>query len=165
MGDQQFNLNTTRPTINSIITGLQLHETSNRDPIVREREEVTDLAAHLVRRDGHEEEVRLVGVVGAEPTLADVLEEVALAGVLARELPRRLVERLGVAVRVDVHLEAPLHLRVPRRERLGRVVHRRGGLEREDGAGLVGGAEREGDPGGGERGPRSGAEGAEGEEG
>lgn len=102
-------------------------------------------------RDGHEEEVRLVGVVGAEAALADVLEKVPLAGVLARELPRRLVERLGVAVRVDVHLEAPLHLRVPRRERIGGVVHRRGGPEREARAGLVGG-------GGGERGGRGGGE-------
>lgn len=114
-----------------------------------------DLAAHLVGRDGNEEEMRLVGVIGAEAALADVLEEVALAGVLARELPRRLVERLGVAIRVDVHLEAPLHLRVPRRERLGGVVHRRGGPEREDGAGLVRG----------ERGASGGAERAEGEEG
>jgi hypothetical protein len=105
-----------------------------------------------VGRDGNEEEVRLLGVVGAEPALADVLEEVALAGVLARELPRRLVEGLGVAVRVDVHLEAPLHLRVPRRERLGGVVHRRGG--RRESTGCVGG----------ERGAGGGAEGAEREE-
>jgi hypothetical protein len=106
-----------------------------------------------VGRYGNEEEVRLVGVVGAESALADVLEEVALAGVLASELPRRLVERIRVAVRVDEHLEAPLHLRVPDRERLGGVVHRRG-VWRE-GARCVGG----------ERGGGSGPEGAEGEEG
>lgn len=108
-------------------------------------------------RYGDEEEVRLVGVIGAEPALSDVLEEVALAGVLPRELARRLIECLGVAVRVDVHLEAPFHLRVPRRERLRGVVHRRGGLEPEEGTGLVGG--------GRDRGVRGGAEGAKREEG
>ncbi len=113
-----------------------------------------DLAAHLVGGDGDEEEVRLVGVAGAEAALADVLEEVALAGVLPRELPRRLVERLGVAVRVHVHLDAPLHLRVPRREGLGGVVHRR---PRE--GGRAGAADGEGGWG------RGGAERAEGEEG
>lgn len=56
-------------------------------------------------RDGDEEEVGAVRVFGAEAALADVLEEVSLAGVLARELPRRLIEGLGVAVRVDVDLE------------------------------------------------------------
>lgn len=76
-------------------------------------------------RDGDEEEVGPVGVFGAKAALPNVLEEVSLAGVLARELPGRLVEGLGVAVRVDVDLEAPLHLRVPGRERLGRVVDRR----------------------------------------
>ncbi len=79
-------------------------------------------------RNGDEEEVRLLEVVGAEAALANVLEEVALAGVLAGQLPRRLVERAGVAVGVDEHPEAPLHLRVPRREHRRRVVHlRRGG--------------------------------------
>lgn len=122
------------------------------------KREEGDLGAHLVGRDGDEEEVGLVGVVSTEAALADVLEEVTLAGVLARGLPRRLVECLGVAVRVDVHLEAPLHLRVPRRERLGGVVHRwarrwRGGRE---GARFV----VKGEGGGG-----GGAERAEGEEG
>lgn len=84
-------------------------------------------------RDGDEEEVGAVRVFGAEAALADVLEEVSLAGVLARELPRRLIEGLGVAVRVDVDLEAPLHLRVPRRERLGGVVHRRPRRRRREG--------------------------------
>ncbi|WVZ11618.1 hypothetical protein V8G54_016148 [Vigna mungo] len=79
------------------------------------------LAAHLVTRDGDEEEVRLIGVVGAEVTLSDVLKEIALAGVLPSELPRRLVERVGIPIRVYIHLELLLHLLVVELEHTRRV--------------------------------------------
>ena len=72
-------------------------------------------------RDGDEEEVRLVGVFGAEMTLSDVLEEIALTGVLPSELPRRLVERVGIPIRVYVHLELFLHLLVVQLEHTRRV--------------------------------------------
>lgn len=72
-------------------------------------------------RDGDEEEVRLIGVFGAEVTLSDVLKEIALAGVLPSELPRRLVERVGIPVRVYIHLELLLHLLVVQLEDTRRV--------------------------------------------
>jgi len=80
------------------------------------------LATHLVTGDGDEEEVRLIGVLGAEATLSDVLEEIALTGVLPGELPRRLVERVGIPIRVYVHLELLLHLLVVKLEHTRRVV-------------------------------------------
>lgn len=81
------------------------------------------LAPHLVAGDRDEEEVSPVGIVGAEATLANVLEEVALAGVLPSELPRRLVERVGIAVGVYVHLESPLHLGIVQAENARRMVN------------------------------------------
>jgi len=66
--------------------------------------------------------VRLIGVFGAEATLSDVLEEIALTGVLPGELPRRLVERVGIPIRVYVHLELLLHLLVVQLEHPRRVV-------------------------------------------
>lgn len=68
--------------------------------------------------DRDEEEVSLIGIVGAEATLANVLEEVALAGVLPGELSRSLVVRVGIAVGVYVNLESLLHLRVVQTENL-----------------------------------------------
>ena len=77
-------------------------------------------------RNGNEEEVGPIRVVGAERALTNVLEEVALAGVLAGELPGGLVEGFGIAVGVDVHLEIPHHPLVVRLKDLRRVVNRRG---------------------------------------
>ena len=145
------------PRYTKEIIALQCDGTSGRA-----KESVGDLAAHLVGRDGDEEEVGPVGVFGAKAALPDVLEEVSLAGVLAGELPRRLVEGLGVAVRVDVHLEAPLHIRVPRRERFGGVVH---GRARRRQRGRGGGGREAAGFIDGEGGGRGGAERPEGEEG
>ena len=81
------------------------------------------LTPHLVAGDRDEEEMSPVGIVGAEATLANVLEEVALAGVLPGELPGRLVERVGIAVGVYVHLESPLHLSIVQAENARRMVN------------------------------------------
>lgn len=75
--------------------------------------------------DGDEEEIGLLRILSPKRALADVLEEVALAGVLSGELPGGLVERLGVTVRVDVDLEIPHHALVVQLECLRRVVDRR----------------------------------------
>lgn len=75
--------------------------------------------------DGDEEQMSLLRILGPERALADVLEEVSLAGVLSGELPRGLEERLGVAVGVDVDLEIPNHAVVVQVECLRRVVDRR----------------------------------------
>lgn len=83
----------------------------------------SSLAPHLVAGDRDEEEVSPIGIVGTEATLANILEEVALAGVLPGELPRRLVERVGIAVGVYVHLESPLHLGIVQPENARRMVN------------------------------------------
>lgn len=70
------------------------------------------LATHLMAGDGNEEEVSLIGIKGAEATLPDILEEIALAGILSGELPRRLVKRFGIPIWVYVNLEILHHLRV-----------------------------------------------------
>lgn len=72
--------------------------------------------------DRDEEEVSLIRIVRTEPTLSDVLEEVALAGVLASELPGRLVIRLWIAVGVYVDLEFRFHLGEIQPKHLRRVV-------------------------------------------
>lgn len=73
-------------------------------------------------RNRNEEQVRSVRIVRPEPPLPDVLEEIPLARVLAGELPRRLVERVGIPVRVYEHPEVPLHGRIVQPEDLGQVV-------------------------------------------
>lgn len=72
--------------------------------------------------DGDEEEVRLIGVLRAEATLSDVLEEIALTGVLSGELPRRLVEGFGIPIGVYINLEILLHLVIVELEDARRVV-------------------------------------------
>lgn len=79
------------------------------------------LATHLVTRDGNEEEVCLIGIFGAEATLSDVLEEIAFAGVLSGELPRRLVERVRIPIWVYINLELLLHFLIVQLEYARRV--------------------------------------------
>lgn len=73
-------------------------------------------------RDRDEEQMGFIRIVSAEATLSNVLEEIPLAGVLPSELPGRLIERLGVAIRVYVNLEIPLHLGVVQPKNLRRVI-------------------------------------------
>lgn len=80
------------------------------------------LPSHLVARNRNEKQVCSVRIVRPEPTLPNVLEEIALARVLASELPRRLVKRVGIAVRVYKNLEVPLHRRIVQPENVGQVV-------------------------------------------
>ncbi|RWW35150.1 hypothetical protein GW17_00000068 [Ensete ventricosum] len=67
-------------------------------------------------RYGHKEQVSLIGILRPEPALADVLEEVPLAGVLPSQLPRCLEVRIRIPIRVDKNLKFPLHLRVALQE-------------------------------------------------
>jgi hypothetical protein len=83
------------------------------------------LASHLVAGDGNEEEVSLIGILGAEARLANVLEEIAFACVLSRELPWCLVKGVGISVWVYIDLEIGLHFSVIQREKLGRMVNTR----------------------------------------
>lgn len=71
--------------------------------------------------DRNEEEVGLIGILGAELALSNVLEEISLAGVLPGELPRRLVESVRISVGIYIHLEFPFHLGVVQPEHLRRV--------------------------------------------
>lgn len=80
------------------------------------------LATHLVTRDGNEEEVCLIGIFGAEATVSDILEEIAFTGILSGELPRRLVERVGIPIWVYINLELLLHFLIVQLEHARRVV-------------------------------------------
>lgn len=73
--------------------------------------------------DWDEEEVGLIWILRDEAALSDILEKVPLAGVLAGQLPGRLVESVGIPIWVYIHLEHPLHLRVVQLEHLRRVVY------------------------------------------
>lgn len=73
--------------------------------------------------NGDEEEVSLIGIQGPESALANVLEEIALAGILPGELPRGLVESVGISIRVYVDLEIGLHVGEIQPENLGRMVN------------------------------------------
>lgn len=84
---------------------------------------VAYLATHLVAWDGNEKEVSLIGIEGAESTLPNVLEEIALTGVLSGELPRRLVKRFGIPIWVYVNLEPLLHLSVIQLEHARGMIH------------------------------------------
>lgn len=75
-------------------------------------------------RNGDEEQIRPIGVVGPKRALPHILEKVALARVLARQLPRRLVERLGIPIWVHENPKPPLHLLVAPPETRRIVVHR-----------------------------------------
>jgi hypothetical protein len=72
-------------------------------------------------RNGNKEEVSLKRIIGEEATLLDILEEVGLAPVHPRKLPRRLEVRAGVSVSVDVDLQVPLHSLVVPRETLRKL--------------------------------------------
>ena len=73
--------------------------------------------------NGDEEEVSLIGIQGPEPALANVLEEIALAGILPGELPRGLVESVGISIWIYVDLEIGLHVGEIQPENLGRMVN------------------------------------------
>ena len=73
-------------------------------------------------RDGNEEEVCLIGIFGAEATVSDILEEIAFTGILSGELPRRLVERVGIPIWVYINLELLLHFLIVQLEHARRVV-------------------------------------------
>jgi hypothetical protein len=74
-------------------------------------------------RNGNKEEVSLKRISGEEATLLDVLEEVGLAPVYPRQLPRRLKVRARVSVPVDVDLQVPLHSLVVPHETLRKAKH------------------------------------------
>lgn len=74
-------------------------------------------------RDWDEEEVSLIGIVGAEDTIANVLEEIAFAGVFSGELSRGLVKGVGIAVWVYIDLKFLFHLRVIQSKYVGRMVN------------------------------------------
>lgn len=73
--------------------------------------------------NGDEEEVSLIGIQGPESALANVLEEIALAGILPGELPRGLVESVGISIWIYVDLEIGLHIGEIQPENLGRMVN------------------------------------------
>lgn len=75
-----------------------------------------------MRGNRDEEEIGFLWIQRAEVRLSDVFEEVAFAGVFAGDFPRRLEERVGISVGVDVDFELPLHLRVIEPEGVWRVV-------------------------------------------
>lgn len=85
-------------------------------------ERVKYLATHLVTRDWNEEELCFIGIFGSEATLSDILEEIALTRILSGELPRRLVERFGITIRVYINLELLLHFLKVQLEHARRVV-------------------------------------------
>ena len=60
-------------------------------------------------RNGNKEEMSLMRISGEEATLLEILEEVGLAAVHPRQLPRRLKVRAGVSFPVHVDLEVILH--------------------------------------------------------
>lgn len=86
--------------------------------------ENSNLPSHLMARYGHKEQVGLIGILRPEAALADVLEEVPLAGVLPSQLPRCLEVRIRIPIRVDKNLKFPLHLRVVLQEDVRGVVDR-----------------------------------------
>ena len=73
--------------------------------------------------NGDEEEVSLIGIQGPESALPNVLEEIALAGILPGELPRGLVESVGISIWIYVDLEIGLHVGEIQPENLGRMVN------------------------------------------
>jgi hypothetical protein len=76
-------------------------------------------------RNGNKEEASVKRISREEATLLDVLEEVGLALVYPRQLPRRLEVRARVSVPVDVDLQVPLHLLVVPYETLWKAKHLR----------------------------------------
>lgn len=81
------------------------------------------LASHLVARDWNEEEMSLIGVMGTENTITNVLKEIAFTGVLARKLSWGLVKSVGITIWVYIHLESPLHLRIIQPKYLRQMVN------------------------------------------
>lgn len=75
-------------------------------------------------RYGYEEQVCLIRILRTEPAFPDVLKEVALAGVLAGQFPRRLEVRIRIPIWVNEHLKFSLHLGVALEEDLRGVVDR-----------------------------------------
>ena len=73
--------------------------------------------------NGDEEEVSLIGIQSPESALPNVLEEIALAGILPGELPRGLVESVGISIWIYVDLEIGLHVGEIQPENLGRMVN------------------------------------------
>lgn len=74
-------------------------------------------------RDRNEEEVSLIRIIRTESTISNILEEVTLAGVLAGELPGRLVKRIGIPIRIYIHLEILLHLPIIQPKNLRRMIN------------------------------------------
>ena len=81
------------------------------------------LASHLVARDWNEEEMSLIGIMGTENTITNVLKEIAFTGVLARKLSWCLVKSVGITIWVYIHLESPLHLRIIQPKYLQQMVN------------------------------------------
>lgn len=81
------------------------------------------LPSHLMTRDRNEEEVSLIRIIRTESTISNILEEVTLAGVLAGELPGRLVKRIGIPIRIYIHLEILLHLPIIQPKNLRRMIN------------------------------------------
>lgn len=73
-------------------------------------------------RDWDEEQVRFIRILRPESALPDVLEKVPLARILPRHLPRRLVKRARIPIRVYEYLEPLLHLGVVQLKDLRRVI-------------------------------------------
>ena len=85
---------------------------------------ISYLPSHLVTRDRNKEEMSAIRIVRPKPTLSDILKEITLARILSRQLPRRLVECVGISIWIYKHLEIPLHLLVIPPKHLRRVIHR-----------------------------------------
>jgi hypothetical protein len=72
-------------------------------------------------RDGNEEKMSLLRIVGVKPTLLNVLEEVTLAHIFPSQLPRGLIKKIRIVVGINVNLELFLHFSISSIKNLGRV--------------------------------------------
>lgn len=81
------------------------------------------LPSHLMARDRYEEQISLIWILRTKPTLPDILKEISLTRILSCQLPRRLVKRIRIPIRIYVNLELPLHLGVIQPKNLRRMIY------------------------------------------
>lgn len=80
------------------------------------------LSTHLMAGNWDEKQVCLIWIICSKVAFPYILKKVPLTSILPRKLPRRLVKRVWIAVRIYVNLEIPLHRLKVQLEHLRQVV-------------------------------------------
>ncbi|KAF5769277.1 hypothetical protein HanXRQr2_Chr14g0646381 [Helianthus annuus] len=74
-------------------------------------------------RNRYEKQVSFIRIFSPKPTLSNILKKVALTCILSSKLPRRLIKRLRIAIRIYVHLKPLQHLSIIQPKHIRCMIH------------------------------------------